>query len=393
MKIVLGCLFVLVSSPLSGCCPCDFDKDALADEIVGKVDRWNKLILNGGIQSKIDLEGIPAQLELRSLSVYEEELPSDIDVITGRFDIHPAKYYEMRLERDISNSHHDRAIESMVALGDFISARNSLKLVTDEDTNNYWAARIEAVDGDLVEAQKLYLKLLGSQSRYKADARLEYAYLSRFNIIDLAAGFEIPEVRDQKQTSTRVLLQAELGGAIDWLKKQIVSGWLREDVRAHYTLSRLLSASGQPDTAIYAWFRARELANAQAEKTGQRNITSGKARKHAESYLFQLHDGTDWKGHFQKLQENADSWRARRLAYLEQALGDGKHPDTDPTFWEKQSLQPNEAGPAEVVEANKPLFTPGSVLALIGSILMVFAFVFVVLFVFWLRKRRGHAQP
>lgn len=321
-------------------------------------------------------------------SLAAQELPSTIDVVTGRFDILPEKYYQMRLKRDLTGVDSDKILESMLALGQLERATALLKNVSSPDTKHFWTARIAAMRGDLDTAHESYSELLEVPSRYRGDVRLEIVCVSKFSNSGLATYFDIPEVRDQKQASPQVLLQAELGGAINWLKKQIVEGWFRENLSAHYTLSRLLAASGKHNEAIYAWFRAMEIANTSAVKLNQPNMIGRKIRLNAESYLFLLDNGTDWKSHFQKLRGQADYWRAQRLSYLEGSLNEGRHPDTDPTFWEKLSLQPLENGPdVNQTAAKKPLFTPGRVVGLIGSILLFFAIIFLVYFVFWLRKR------
>ena len=322
-------------------------------------------------------------------SLAAQELPSTIDVTTGRFDVLPAKYYEMRLERDLNGSDYDRVLESMVMLGQLDRASEALENVSSPDVRHFWSARIAAMHGDSEIAHKLYSQLLQVPSRYRGGVRLEIICVAKLGNSGLATYFDIPEIRERKQAGPNVLLQADLGGAVDWLKKQIVDGWFRENYSAHYTLSRLLAASGQHDEAILAWFRTLEIANASAASSGQPSLISGKARKNAESYLFLLNNGTDWKDHFQKLRGQADYWRAQRLSYLEESLKEGRHPDTDPIFWEKLSLQPLEDGPESSPTVRKPLFTPGRVLGMIGSILLFFAIIFLVYFVFWMRKRPG----
>ncbi|MDC1141611.1 tetratricopeptide repeat protein [Planctomycetota bacterium] len=323
-------------------------------------------------------------LILLSAPLCADKLPSTIDVVTGRFDVFPPKFYEMRAERLKAEPTAHTYIETVLKMGE---PEHCAELLQDAaQTHNFQMLRVRLAmqAGETLQT----IQLLGTLDQNRADVKFASMWLEMGSGKGLRLLLPVPEINEEKDASQYVLLQADLGGAVDWLKREIVDLWLHESVNAHYTLSRLLSASGQHDEAIYAWLRALELDAEQAEKSSEKpNITS-KKRKQAEAYLFQLGNGAEWQTHFENLRKQSQHWRGQRTKYLETALGEGRHPDTDSAFWEKLNIQPLEGGPeAAGTQPAKPLLTPGNVMAMVGSILVFLGLLFVGIFVVWLKKR------
>jgi tetratricopeptide (TPR) repeat protein len=320
-------------------------------------------------------------LAIAATEIVANDLPSTIDVVTARFDLYPPKFYEMRAGRLKATP---GGIEALILAGQLEQAESALDGATDSDEYQLLRVRMAALNGRHTEA----LRVLSTINADRRDLKFESQRLETIEQEGLHMVLAVPVITQEEQTSPDALLAEGLAGSIDWLKREISGGWLNQSVNAHYTLSRLLSAVGKHDEAIYAWFRASELDSQRAEESGTEGLITKKGRERAEVFLFQLNNGTTWKEHYTQLRKQADHWREQRLAYLNSALDKGEHPDIDPTFWEKLALQPIEVGPQELApQGKKPLFSPGNVLAMVGSILVFLSLIFIGIFVVWLRKR------
>jgi hypothetical protein len=126
----------------------------------------------------------------------------------------------------------------------------------------------------------------------------------------------------------------ELESTIEGLAGLIVLGAAWESPDIHLALSRALNASGQSTLAWMARLRTVELIDSGKRLFQPSTIPIEVIRKILldESMMFTNHDASVASAFAIKRGE-ADEWRAARQAWVEARLAEGRHPDTDPSFW------------------------------------------------------------
>jgi hypothetical protein len=110
---------------------------------------------------------------------------------------------------------------------------------------------------------------------------------------------------------------------------------------------------GRNTLAYLAWLRCRELIDA-----GKGSMLPGAPRGEGLKSLLSRSDFAepDFVGAdellgpaFQKLRAEADAWQSARTAFMTRRLKEGRHPDTDPSFWNGYTERPAPGLPTKSV--------------------------------------------
>ena len=96
---------------------------------------------------------------------------------------------------------------------------------------------------------------------------------------------------------------------------------------------------GRNTLAYFAWLRCRELIDA-----GQRSLYPGSPTGEALKSMLPAPDFVEAEllldPAFAELRAEAESWHANRIEFMNRRLKAGRHPDTDPSFWDGYSESP-----------------------------------------------------
>ncbi|MCA8912135.1 MAG: hypothetical protein KDB82_10550 [Planctomycetes bacterium] len=311
-------------------------------------------------------------------------LPSHYDAIAGRFDRFPDRFYERRYElalksidalpdenapvEDVVDSlpDFDDAAVALFRLGRYADAiilldrKNKRVLdIRDERTAtsieqgthatanksvvlfHRWMAGPAAQTTDLEGAARLLRELL-KQNAYNSDAHWSLAeidWLLSNPTWQPDADPLFPNLLGLKDASFHgklnqaALARNNVAGCIDFLSRRIVNegGW--EDVDVMYAYSLALFLVGEPQESLFAWFRVCELIDA-GKTTRVANAPAPKSLKRVLGvHLGDVNEQESARKLYAEMRARADAWVNSRNSYLDAALKEGRHPDTDKTFW------------------------------------------------------------
>jgi tetratricopeptide (TPR) repeat protein len=327
------------------------------------------------------LLGRPADACLWDDDTYATEkagMPETFDVITGRFDRLPPAYYQRRIEI---------ALKALSTDPDDLDAYDNAAVAHDRLGNpaaglRLMEAKAEALDrvADPGEHQYRYLANRGTFLAHlalKEDPGLGERSLA---LLDEAArhiedalalnpgahfGREITQLQAiqwfrhaPRLTSGRALWsQAGVLGVDDWLQMTvqavmkhepapempdairglsglIVLGAAWESVDIHIELSRALYASGNSSLGWMARLRALELSASGKPLLQQSSLSPDELQQTLQDRsLIITRDDAAVEQAFKDGRREAEAWRARRNAWVQEQLAMGLHPDTHPAFW------------------------------------------------------------
>lgn len=160
----------------------------------------------------------------------------------------------------------------------------------------------------------------------------------------------------------------------------IVMGDAWQSADIFNALARSLESRGHSSVAFIAVLRAQELARAgrpSMHPSLREQDPEFLARIDGFGLYFVDYEGQETgalKAFFDKARTAADEWHTKRTAFMTERLQAGRHPDTDPTFWDgyRETKPPTPPGSLKSGEAqlgNQILLALGVVLLLgIGSI-------------------------
>ena len=308
-------------------------------------------------------------------------LPEVVAVLTGRFERNPPLYYEMRLARvaallekqpgDLAA--HDDAGVACDRLG-----RGDEAVAWMERKRRHLLLR-DPADPDLKEQSYRYHANLGTflvhrWIRRGADrARIDEVKAARDEIAralainpDAHFGREKYQLRaiewiiappkvDPKQDLPNLLgwsfddiYGQQVGpqsadAAVRGLSGLVVLGNAWESVDVFHALNVALQRDslgfargplgGRNTLAYLAWLRCRELVDA-----GKGSILPDAPKREALKAMLRRPESALYAEElldpaFAKLRSEADAWQAARTAFMMERLKQGRHPDTDGTFW------------------------------------------------------------
>jgi tetratricopeptide (TPR) repeat protein len=297
----------------------------------------------------------------------QRPLPSLIDVITGRFERNPPLYYQMRVQRieqelgvsarrlplydDIAVAL-DRLGRDDEAIAWIEKKRARLELpdaIFEPDLNEHWY-RYYANAGTFwahrwlhnganrsrIGEMKHARALIAEAIRRKPDAhfgRERYQLQAMDWIIGLST---------RRGAGAAPSLASAVSGsdAVEGLSGLIVLGAAWESVDVFAALAHAIDEKEKrPELAYFAYLRSQELL-----RSGRRSLTGyhgEDARLLVASALLPGgvfgNDSLRAKEHYSRLRANAEGWQKNRTAFLLARLRAGRHPDTDPAFWEGYS--------------------------------------------------------
>ena len=364
-------------------------------------------------------------------------LPEVVAVLTGRFERNPPLFYEMRLERvaDHLQSHP----EDLAAYDDAGVACDRLRRGDDAIS---WMekkrAQLDGLDGSRSEVKEQlyrYHANLGTfiahrwvrqgADRTKIDevkaARVEIARALEINpnahfgrekyqlramewIVDSPKiegwqglpnllGWSFDDIYGQ-QTDPR-----EADEAVRGLAGLIVLGNAWESVDVFHALNVALQRDsvgyergrdgGRNTLAYLAWLRCRELIDA-----GKGSMLPDAPKGEALKAMLSRPDFVEAEKlldpAFVKLRAEADAWHAARTAFMSRRLKEGRHPDTDPRFWDSYTERPAPGLPAmsvpEHYNARLRMRERFTLLVIIGVPVLVVTFL--VARSMWTRRRK-----
>lgn len=354
-------------------------------------------------------------------------LPGVAEIIVGRFDRFPPGYYEARLaraEREVAERPDD--------LGLYDDAGVALDRLGRDTEAIAWMARklgalgrLEASGADTGDHRYRYLANLGTFHAHRwikngadrsdtSDLERARELIARAIEVNPDAHFgreryqllaiewlagppgdellgRVSVLFDRDPTLTGAqyyaprgkLADAGYGDAVTGLTGLVVLGGGWESVDAFHALTAALIDRGDASLALLAQLRREEL------------IEGGRATLYplapdAEPEWTEVHTVYDNQvvaigAYYAEARAEAEAWRAARNVYVAERLARGKHPDTDPGFWDEW-VEPSR--PPAMPAGTLVLGGAGIVAALIGFALIGFGVVVLTLVVVWRVTRR-----
>jgi len=298
-------------------------------------------------------------------------MPDVIQVATGRFERNPPLYYQMRIGRESAElkSHPDH-----LDLYDDISVAYSR--IGNDDKAIYTIERKRVRMGDMSKARTIG----GKRDAFSEAAYRYYANAGTFWIVRwmrhgarradiqqavhsrdlIARAIEINpdahfgrEVVQLKLTDWLIggradSLSSYLGGGMDGSSKEevkrntqgliglVVLGALWESPDAFDALAGLIEAHyhNLNRLAYFVLQREKELV-----ASGHKLLVENEDNIMYERPDF--HDRDKIQSEFRRLRLDADQWLSERTAFMVSRLKEGRHPDTDPHFWDGYVARPD----------------------------------------------------
>jgi tetratricopeptide (TPR) repeat protein len=314
-------------------------------------------------------------------------LPEVVAVLTGRFERNPPLFYEMRLER--VTAHLQSHPEDLAAYDDAGVACD--RLGRGDEAISWMERKRAQLDGldtsrpEAKEALYRYHANLGTflahrWVRQRADrsrigemkaARDEIARAIEINpnahygrekyqlrvlerIIEpppSAGGQNLPDLLGwslediyQQKVNPR-----DADDAVRGLAGLVVLGNAWESVDIFHSLGLALQADslgfgknregGRNTLAYLAWLRCRELIDA-GKGSMLPLVPKGDALKTIIRKPFYVWTEKVLDAAYPELRAEADAWQAARTAFMTARLKEGRHPDTDPDFWDGYTERP-----------------------------------------------------
>ncbi len=348
-SIAILLVFTLVCSSVQPAVACIWDSDTLAAEIKG--------------------------------------VPDVVDVIVGRFERQPAKYYEMRLERvtklleeDPKNlAAYDDAGAACDRLGrgdEAIAWMEKKKAVLEEmDSSNptvvehryrylanvgtFWVHRWFSRGADRTQLDEVRTgrDFIAQAIELNPDAhfgREKYQLMAIDLILEEPA--EPTEDSTDRTKELPLLLKGVdpgdvyhavkdngslaangMADAVRGLSGLIALGNAWESVDVYHALSYALQAEGRSQPAFLATQRAIELAEQGRESIAADAPRGAELQEWLRSYVHHPLDDRpkeQLKAYYREARAAADQWNSNRADHMERQLAAGRHPDTHPDFWQ-----------------------------------------------------------
>ena len=319
-------------------------------------------------------------------------MPQVVAVLTGRFERNPPLYYEMRLAR--VSAHLQSHPEDLEAYDD--AGVGCDRLGRGDDAIGWMEkkhAQLEKLDPnkpEIIDQRYRYHANLGTflvhqWIRTGADrTKIDQVKSARDHI---AKALEInPNAHFGRETYQLRALEwiinppqmveyADLPNLLGWyygddtepqeaddavkgLSGLVVLGNAWESVDVFHALNIALQRDslgfsrgrdgGRNTLAYFAWLRCRELVD-QGKGSMLPDAPTGEALKSRMPQPGFVKPDLLLDPAFQKLRAEADAWHKARTDFMMKRLSQGRHPDTDPTFWDGYTEEPAPALPTQSV--------------------------------------------
>lgn len=363
-------------------------------------------------------------------------LPGIVDLLTGRFEREPDLYYQMRLARvsaaieaappdaarDLSLyddaavacdrlGRHDDAIEWMARK----RARLDAPAAADPDheyrylanLGTFHAHRWLATGADRQDMADLLSArdIISAAIALNPDAhfgREKYQLMAIDWLIQPAEGNGPDEPRTMGSIFDREVgyrgfywsdlrsLDSDPDETVHALSGLIALGAAWESIDIIYSLSLALEARQDHAVAHLARLRAHELADA-----GRTSLDPEAPDSAGIARALHAHDGHTMNDDqiaawYPRARKAAGNWKTHREAFMLARLNQGRHPDTDPTFWDGYRALPALAPPNGILGyAGYNLIGATAVAVLAACIVAILA----ALFWMYLRTRLRSSHP
>ncbi len=286
-----------------------------------------------------------------TLSFETKKFPDISDAIVGRFERNPPKYYEMRIERllprvnsgtatlndldDVAVAY-DRLGKGEEAIKMMALKAQLLKAKPDKEHQYRYYANLGTFQAHLwvrtgASKEKLALMEAGRDHIAAAIKLNSNAHFGReATQLKMINGL-IAQAKGDKEHNIYLALyeDSEVNSPhIKGLQGLVVLGVAWESPDTYALLAPLLSMHGEGQLAKLALFRAQELIDGGKKPQFDVNLKELPGMAPQEESLPAL------KRQYLQLRENADEFDAHRRAFMEKQFALGKHPDTDPNFWD-----------------------------------------------------------
>jgi hypothetical protein len=327
--------------------------------------------------------------------------PGSVAVITGRFERNPPLYFELRLKRisDELKQHPER-----LALYDDVGVACD-RLKRGDEAVAWMEAKAAAMkrfpsaapDDDRYR----YLANLGTFRAHRwlrGGARREELAELRQARDEIAGAIALNPnahfgrekyqlaalewlITSDKRPFRDALSREKPDEAIKGLSGLIVLGdaWQSPDI--FDALRYCLGRSSAGPLAYLAALRVDELLRSGRHSAAPELELDLSARLRPDSNMVLALNAANIEKNFKPLRDEAESWHGQRTAYMEARLKQGRHPDTDETFWKEWHEPP--APPIQVPLSVRLSATLGpmapavllllTVLVVLGAIVVVLA--------------------
>ncbi len=317
----------------------------------------------------------PCLWDSDTLAAEAKGLPGIAEILTGRIERQPPRYYEMRLARVTASlaEHPERledyddaavACDRLQRSGDAIEWMNKKRVTLDRlaTPSSEHEYRYHANIGTFLAHRWIRA---GANRADLTDLKAAEEHIAKAIEINPEAHFgrekyqlaairwllEGPDTQDGADYRSNNLTSAqhstsERGDGVAGLAGLIVLGDAWQSVDVHWALGSALTAHGDASLAHLAELRVRELVG-----------SGGKSFSPAFELdeILPFHGGQPYSrgvasidAFFSRARKAADEWAAARTAYMESQFALGKHPDTHPDFWTGWKEMPPPALPDPV---------------------------------------------
>lgn len=315
-------------------------------------------------------------------------LPEVVAVIAGRFERNPPLYYEMRLRRVAAHledhpedlaayddagvacdrlGRGDEAIEWMAKKWAQLSRRDVADPEVKDQLYRYhanlgtflvhrWVRRgadrsrideVKAARDEIVKAIEINRNAHFGREKYQLRVLkwiIDPPRVERSKGLPNLLGWKPPADLTLREIDPR-----EADDAVRGLAGLVVLGNAWESVDVFHALDVALQhdtlghrpdyEGGRNALAYLAWLRSRELIDA-GKGSMLPDAPRGKALKAMLPNPIFAGPGEMYEETFVTLRADADAWHARRTAFMMMRLEQGRHPDTDPHFWDGYAERP-----------------------------------------------------
>lgn len=316
-----------------------------------------------------------------ALAIQAKKLPDVVRVVTGRFERNPPLYYQMRVDRvktelqknprqwalydDIAVAldrlhRDDEAIAWIEKKRALLPKYNAAQPELKEAWYRYYAntgtfrahrwlknGAKKAASAEIVQAQAdirhaITIKPDAHFGREKYQLMV-MGWLYKVKCAGFAQALDDYLLTEDNWESTYQQPASKLphrNAAVEGLSGLIVLGAAWESPDVFRALSRALDQKESAGLGALALFRCNELL-----QRGKPSLTPGLYDASFNEQLLRAPTVPGWtygvtdanaaelRELFPKLRAEADTWAAKRTAFMEARLRSGRHPDTDRTFW------------------------------------------------------------